>query len=67
MRYVAQALGHYEQFLALSERAADIEAQGSACFALAQVYQRMQVRPLFLNVLRFCACAAFDDALPSMS
>jgi len=40
--HLKKALGHYEQYLSLSERAEDVEAQGAACFALAQVYQRMQ-------------------------
>lgn len=44
LEHLQKALGHYEQFLALSERAQDVEAQGMACYALAQVYQRMQVR-----------------------
>ena len=42
--HLKKALGHYEQYLSLSEKAEDVEAQGSACYALAQVYQRMQVR-----------------------
>ena len=44
LEHLKKALGHYEQYLALSERAEDVEAQGAACYALAQVYQRMQVR-----------------------
>jgi len=42
LEHLKKALGHYEQFLSLSERSEDLEAQGSACYALAQVYQRMQ-------------------------
>ena len=40
--HLKKALGHYESYLALSEKADDVEAQGAACYALAQVYQRMQ-------------------------
>ena len=43
LEHLKKALGHFEQYLALSEKAEDVEAQGSACYALAQVYQRMQV------------------------
>lgn len=42
LEHLKQALGHYEQYLSLGERAEDAEAQGAACFALAQVYQRLQ-------------------------
>merc|ERR1711871_1054563 len=42
LEHLRKALGHYEQFLSLSQQAEDIDAQGQACYALAQVYQRLQ-------------------------
>jgi len=42
VEHLKHAVSHYEQHLALSEKAENVEAQGAACYALAQVYQRMQ-------------------------
>merc|ERR1711988_1292747 len=42
LEHLKHAVSHYEEHLALAEKAADVEAQGAACYALAQVYQRMQ-------------------------
>ncbi len=40
--HLQKAVSCYNQNLAIAEAAADVEAQGAACFALAQVYQRLQ-------------------------
>jgi len=40
--HLNQAISHYKPYLTLCEEAADTEGQGSACFALAHVYQRLQ-------------------------
>jgi len=44
LEHLKRAVMHYEQHLSLAEKAAppDVDAQGAASYALAQVYQRMQ-------------------------
>jgi len=42
LEHLKQAVSHYEEHLALADKASDVDAQGAACYALAQAYQRMQ-------------------------
>jgi len=63
-----KAVGHYEQYLSLAEAAKDGEAQGAACNALAQVYQRMQdVDAALKHLQRFLELAQASEKLSAQA
>lgn len=66
--HLKKALSHYEQFLSLSERAENVEAQGSACHALAQTYQRMQEgEPALQHMQKFLKLAQTSGNLAAQA